>query len=680
VKFKTFFAALFILLSILSLKISAQWTTCQGLDGMHVSDIKIFDSTIFVCSGSNGYYYKELGEESWHSKSDIRIGVIKKTDTVLFGMSRYTFVRSFDQGDTWENIQGDYFNSRHFVTIKNSLILSRWNSVTISNDNGDSWTVIGDNLPEMEMVFVLSYDTVLFVGDNKYDSIFRSDDTGQTWESITRKGLPEYFGNEIFSIVEYNDSLWGATAEGVYVLSENNEEWISRNAGLPISNIDELYIYNDTLLCCGEKGVFYLNEGTWNVMNNGLETTDIRCLNSFNHTLFAGSKWGPFQKDGESDWFPIYEGMPHLDINSVSVFCPNIYALTGKGLFRSEDGGDSFEYLDNDSFTRCYNMISTDSLYYITSDSGFFISGDACLTWEPRNEGLDNLHPRNIAASDEYCFAGTVHGLYRAKNNELIWNKLSDLPEHINIYDVAVSDSIVVVSGYADSKYLTLTSADDGIHFDTLINYCGNLFMEDETFYGLSYYNKLITSPDGYEWYDLYYPDEGFYWSCIDIDVNREAIVIGGAKLGITYYDVFVLISYDGGENWQEVSGNLPVTIFPYVDVVAIFDNRLFAAPDKNSLWYRDDLLVGEQKERIDKETDIQIYPNPATNKVMFVTQPALQTPALISIFNMNGKLVRKTGSFSSKQEIDISTLPSGLYFIQIKKGKQVISKKLIKL
>jgi len=560
------------------------------------------------------------------------------------------------------------------------LILTQYNEVILSDDNGDSWTTISQDLPPLVMPFALSCDTVLFVGDYEQDSIFRSDDLGQTWTPLTRNGLPEYYGNEIFSIVEYNDSLWGATAEGVYVFAGNDTGWLARNTGLLVNRINELYIKNDTLLCCGKKGVFYLSNNLWNAINDGLETTDVTCLTSFNNTLFAGTRWGPFQKDGESDWFPVYEGMPHLDINSVSVFPPNIYALTEKGLFRSEDGGDSFEQLNNDSFTRCFYLISTDSLYYITSDSGFFVSGDSGLTWEPRNDGLGNSRPYHIAASDYYCFAGTTKGLYRAKNDELLWQKTPDLPEHLNVYDVAVADSIVVVSGYADSHYLTFTSVDDGVQFDTVINLSGPLFSEDNTFYGLHFYKKLITSQNGYDWQDFYYPDEGFYWYCVDVDVNQEAVVIGGGKLDFTLYDVFVLISYDGGENWEEVSGNLPVSIYPYVRAVGMFDNRVFASPSSNSMWYRDDLLVGEKEEKTTGKPEILVYPNPVKSKITIEAGLSVQNPGLIKIFNLNGKQVIKTVNFSSKQQIDVSTLPAGLYLLQITRNNKVKSKKFIKL
>jgi len=52
-KFRTLFPVLFIFLFVLSFKINAQWTACQGLDGMFVTDIKIFDSVTQVSQVPN---------------------------------------------------------------------------------------------------------------------------------------------------------------------------------------------------------------------------------------------------------------------------------------------------------------------------------------------------------------------------------------------------------------------------------------------------------------------------------------------------------------------------------------------------------------------------------------------------------------------------------------------------
>jgi len=67
------------------------------------------------------------------------------------------------------------------------------------------------------------------------------------------------------------------------------------------------------------------------------------------------------------------------------------------------------------------------------------------------------------------------------------------------------------------------------------------------------------------------------------------------------------------------------------------------------------------------------IYPNPAQNTLFIETQQPIET---VKIYNLQGQLVTKV----STDNIDVSSLASGLYFVQVESNGIIVTKKFIKI
>lgn len=61
---------------------------------------------------------------------------------------------------------------------------------------------------------------------------------------------------------------------------------------------------------------------------------------------------------------------------------------------------------------------------------------------------------------------------------------------------------------------------------------------------------------------------------------------------------------------------------------------------------------------------DILIYPNPVSNRLFIETQS--NTPNNANIISINGEIVKSFKINDQKSDIDISNLPSGMYFLTI--------------
>ncbi|MDQ1769254.1 S8 family serine peptidase [Labilibaculum sp. A4] len=75
---------------------------------------------------------------------------------------------------------------------------------------------------------------------------------------------------------------------------------------------------------------------------------------------------------------------------------------------------------------------------------------------------------------------------------------------------------------------------------------------------------------------------------------------------------------------------------------------------------------------------ELKLYPNPAKNFVTLYIQGNIQSKVRIS--SLTGKTIQILTLDQESNSIDISNLPSGMYFISIEDGDEIISKKLIKL
>ena len=80
-----------------------------------------------------------------------------------------------------------------------------------------------------------------------------------------------------------------------------------------------------------------------------------------------------------------------------------------------------------------------------------------------------------------------------------------------------------------------------------------------------------------------------------------------------------------------------------------------------------DDVFISKTPEVIDNvfsfENKVSIFPNPATN-IIFLKN--INTNSLIEIYNANGQLIKSKIQVEKNNSIDISSLPKGVYILQL--------------
>ena len=74
----------------------------------------------------------------------------------------------------------------------------------------------------------------------------------------------------------------------------------------------------------------------------------------------------------------------------------------------------------------------------------------------------------------------------------------------------------------------------------------------------------------------------------------------------------------------------------------------------------------------------ITVYPNPAAN-VLFVNNQSAQAVSQIEVFNIGGSLLQKVTPQQSLEQIDVSNLAPGVYFVRVQLSAQQLNYKFIK-
>lgn len=84
-----------------------------------------------------------------------------------------------------------------------------------------------------------------------------------------------------------------------------------------------------------------------------------------------------------------------------------------------------------------------------------------------------------------------------------------------------------------------------------------------------------------------------------------------------------------------------------------------------------------------DTEGGLKVFPNPVTEGVALQINPEFESDAMITLTNLSGQVVMTESRWVSKSEnivkLDLSKIPSGLYFVSVQQGAQIWTKKLVK-
>jgi len=370
----------------------------------------------FIECSSHGEIYAVNGQENGELFRSINNGATWSSTSITWMTSdwmgmlfdgMYTFIttdagvmRSMNDGVDW-NLTNDGLQNTFLSGLisdgNQSLYASTMKSgVYYSSNAGGNWTQQLNGFNKFDIQAIARTKKGTLIAAQNRGAIFRSIDNGATWMK-SDTGKPVTQSLNYYLMVSDSDHIflgllcmlnfsgkWRTLYE-IYRSSDDGISWRMMSDSIQNVSVQSIQIVdNAILLAGGGNGLFRsLDHGwSWNKINNAVGATPIMNMHynrSTNRLLVA----------------------------------------TTKGLYVSNDRGDTFSPIDTTIVSQNWAVISNCDVFVISSGGNDVrLSSDAGKTWTQIASGLGSRDINNFLwTSDGNLFAGTSGGVYQTAQN-----------------------------------------------------------------------------------------------------------------------------------------------------------------------------------------------------------------------------------------------------------------------
>ncbi|MGE5426589.1 MAG: T9SS type A sorting domain-containing protein [Methylococcaceae bacterium] len=136
-------------------------------------------------------------------------------------------------------------------------------------------------------------------------------------------------------------------------------------------------------------------------------------------------------------------------------------------------------------------------------------------------------------------------------------------------------------------------------------------------------------------------------------------------------------IFYDGGDPGYYLKG-LGGPYYNWNEIISGDDRSLVYYKKGAATWGTPLVITGVQN--LEKENQVKIYPNPATDFVTIENPTGRTENCLLQLIDMQGREVLKNSiTITNSYRLDLSSLTEGAYLLKLENGEKQISRMIIK-
>lgn len=593
--------------------------------------------------------------------------------------SELRFIRSTNYGASFSDSTvfsgiGDSVETGDVIGTDSYIFASRQGRIYKSTDGGASFQTIANHPFGFKKIkkafgneiYAITHEIAFYPNVNSF-AIQKSTDNGVTW-SVVDTGLPI----QKFNTLEFEgDLLYLAGDAGLYSKSSTTSNWVNETHNLTTSSFNSVSYVGGKLFCVtGDVGEFQnqvfsrddVATANWTEFNQGIFTTykDFNFITGNKIAVYDSYFNKFFSKDTAAGWDKkIVSGTAENQqiVGFVTDNTGTIYitkANTGV-LKKSQDGGETFS-----TFTLTTLPIVSCEIKSV-NDNGIVL----CVI---QDDGGSSLYAVNTN-TNTISLIMTIDG-----SSAFLGNPIID-----NLGTIYIS-----VSSFSIGDFNTKTS-DFGATFTNFS------FPSEFTYPPHRMIDGIIIDTEGRQKYNPQTEAvESFNLPSgatllIDAIRNLDTLYALKTDTSVSPENRKILKSIDGGTNWVEIdlpfnAGVGTLGVGRNYKIGVDLNSTLFLEyndntnPANNGFYYWTDTLA---LNNLDNNPKITVYPNPTKGVLNISGETPIKT---ISIYNIVGQqlLFNKVDAATTCQ-INMSSLPKGVYLVQIEGENAMQTTKIVK-
>jgi photosystem II stability/assembly factor-like uncharacterized protein len=594
------------------LGMAADWEKVAGPPGVDVTVIYKGGDILYAGTEKLGVYRSTDNGTSW-SPANVGIERTHVHDIIASGPnvlaataasqcpSSLNVFRSTDNGLTWTPTSGLGGLVTLSFAAKGSFIYAGvynplGNGVWRSADNGNTWQAVPSIIHSGDQVFV-SGNAILVAEDN---FIWRSIDEGATWDVVEQFAL-----TGIHDFARVGTRLFAAATTGYESSDDNGATW---NFTFFTGGVGSFGSDGTTAYLGSSSKVYRSTDfgASWQDHSSGLGQGVVHAMFVDGDMVFAGTPndtSGIYRSTNRAvNWSAAAAGLPFAsNVRSMTTFNGSIFAgLDGGGIYRSNDRGATWAKVDaaNPLIRQrlVIDLFATSNTIFAITDDGLFRSTDGGVTFQRSHNGFPtNIRIQGysltqsggnilVSASVVVTVSEAIDGIWYSSDNGDSWHQATITNNVVAVTAVASDGSTRAYAGvYTESSFTTglYISTNSGVSW--VPNPAFMVDIENMAVRG----NNVLASTLFNAYYSTDFGELNWTHNSLPGSVPLGTGVDTYTIVGTSIYagNEGMYVSTQGGANWQPIRTGFPTCPLPIVIASTADDRYLYAGTVGEGIW-----------------------------------------------------------------------------------------------